>query len=673
MNHSKLQTNRYSQANNLDHIKYRPDIDGLRAIAVLFVMGFHFFPGTIQGGFIGVDIFFVISGFLISGIIFRGLDNQSFSYVEFYKRRIKRIFPALIFILVACLFLGWLVLLAEEYKQLGKHVAAGAGFVSNLALWGESGYFDNAADTKPLLHLWSLGIEEQFYIFWPLLLGFVWKWKHNYLFITVFIAIASFTINIYTVNSDPVASFYSPFSRFWELMLGGLLAYISIHRPQYLTQKTNWQSAMGLLLIVLGMLVISIEKSFPGWRVLLPTVGTFLVISAGPVAWLNRKLLGNYLLVWIGLISYPLYLWHWTLLSFVHIFEEGQTSNEIRIIVILISFILAWLTYKIVEQPVRKSKHPGTLVGFLCGLMVVTGSAGYAAFHFDGFKFRSAVTAFMHKAENLVYLNHWSEWELCKNEGKSNYCRVLIPSEPIDIAVIGDSHAGHFASGLPVLFHEQNKNIIVRLAAGCMPFYSTTINGKAVFECENNVINKALDQAIASTSIKTIILAGFGNLVLHGRNYSVNQEYFKTGYTIGFSGLDVEENIKAFRKALHITLKKLTGSGKYIVFMVDVPELYFNPRECISLRRFTLPFHKLRQPCSIERRLFEERTSDYHQLIAEAENLFPTVKFIHTYEYLCDDISCEVLVDGHLLFSSRDHLSIDGSVYLVNKIKDQLN
>ena len=155
---------------HLSHPKYRPDIDGLRAIAVLSVVCFHAFPDLLKGGFIGVDIFFVISGFLISTIIFENLDKGTFSFSEFYSRRIKRIFPALLLVLIACYSFGWFALLADEHKQLGKHIAAGAGFVSNFVFWNESGYFDNAAETKPLLHLWTLGIEEQFYIIWPLLL-----------------------------------------------------------------------------------------------------------------------------------------------------------------------------------------------------------------------------------------------------------------------------------------------------------------------------------------------------------------------------------------------------------------------------------------------------------------------------------------------------------------------
>lgn len=199
---------------HLSHPKYRPDIDGLRAVAVLAVVAFHAFPNWARGGFIGVDVFFVISGYLISTIIFKNLDKGTFSFTEFYARRIKRIFPALFLVLIACFAFGWFTLLADEYKQLGKHIAAGAGFISNFTLWNEAGYFDNSAETKPLLHLWSLGIEEQFYIVWPLFLWFAWKRKFSLLTITIVVAVASFVLNVNGIKQDMVATFYSPQTRF---------------------------------------------------------------------------------------------------------------------------------------------------------------------------------------------------------------------------------------------------------------------------------------------------------------------------------------------------------------------------------------------------------------------------------------------------------------------------
>jgi len=243
---------------HLSHLKYRADIDGLRAIAVVSVILFHAI--RVKGGFIGVDIFFVISGYLISTIIFGNLNKNTFSFFEFYSRRIKRIFPALLFVLLASYTLGWFVLLGDEYKQLGKHIAGGAGFASNFILWNESGYFDNTAMTKPLLHLWSLGIEEQFYIIWPLLLWVTWKQRINFLVVTIILAVISFLLNISYVKTDAVAAFYSPQTRFWELMIGSILAYLALNSqrlPNIKQQYFNVLSFFGVTLIIASLLFIT--------------------------------------------------------------------------------------------------------------------------------------------------------------------------------------------------------------------------------------------------------------------------------------------------------------------------------------------------------------------------------------------------------------------------------
>ena len=397
---------------HITHPKYRPDIDGLRAIAILSVVGYHAFPLWLKGGFIGVDIFFVISGYLISTIILSSLTRDTFSFTEFYCRRIKRIFPALLLVLIACFAFGWFALLADEYKQLGKHIAGGAGFISNFLFWNESGYFDNTADTKPLLHLWSLGIEEQFYVVWPLLLWVAYKKKTNCLNIILAIAVVSFALNVYETKTDAVAAFYSPQTRFWELLIGSLRAYATLARqnpPLAVTQKNNgWisriihsqapdtyghilrnaQSLLGLVLIVVGLIRINKDAHYPGTWVLLPTLGTALIIAAGSQAWLNRKALSNRVLVWFGLISFPLYLWHWPLLSFARIVEIEYPSRNIRIAVVLLSIVLSLLTYKFIEKPMRFGKFGNAKTTTLSVLMIVVGCLGYFIYVQNGLSFR---------------------------------------------------------------------------------------------------------------------------------------------------------------------------------------------------------------------------------------------------------------------------------------------
>jgi peptidoglycan/LPS O-acetylase OafA/YrhL len=341
----------------LTHLKYRDYIDGLRAIAVLSVVGFHAFPDWIFSGFVGVDVFFVISGFLISAIILTNLESNHFSYAGFYARRIKRIFPALIAVIVTCFAIAWYVLLPDEFSQFLKHIAAGAGFVSNFVLWSEAGYFDNSAHTKPLLHLWSLSIEEQFYIVWPLLVGMVWRRKWNFLALALLIAGGSFALNVITTAADSTAAFYSPLSRSWELMVGGSLAYLSLRHPRLIQQNPNWQATVGLLAIGLGIFAVQNDSAFPGWWALLPTAGAFLLISAGPGAWVNKRILASRGLVWIGLISYPLYLWHWPVLVFAKIIVGRNLFVRDRVLLIVLSVVLAYITYRLLEKPIRLLKR----------------------------------------------------------------------------------------------------------------------------------------------------------------------------------------------------------------------------------------------------------------------------------------------------------------------------
>ncbi|HZF85853.1 MAG TPA: acyltransferase family protein [Burkholderiaceae bacterium] len=363
-----------SEQNHLAHLKYRPDIDGLRAIAVLAVVLYHASPKWLRGGFVGVDIFFVISGYLISTIIFGSLGGRGFSYAEFYARRIRRIFPSLVLVLAATLGFGWYVLLSDEFRQLGRHVLGSAGFVQNLVLLREAGYFDTAAESKPLLHLWSLAVEEQFYIFWPMVLGLAWARSGRSVLTWMAVAVGlSFALNIGLVYRYPDAAFYLPFTRVWELAAGAILAYMGLRRqPHHSGRSREWQSVAGLVLIVLGLLVIHRGKAFPGFWAVLPVLGACLCIAAGPGAWFNRHVLGSRLFVWFGLISYPLYLWHWPLLAYARVLQsEGDPSRAIRFGAVAASVLLAWLSYRFVERPLRRREGAPVVAGLSIAMAVL--------------------------------------------------------------------------------------------------------------------------------------------------------------------------------------------------------------------------------------------------------------------------------------------------------------
>lgn len=380
-------------------VKYRADVDGLRAVAVLAVIGFHAFPGQVPGGFVGVDVFFVISGYLISGIIFQALERGDFSFRDFYARRIRRIFPALVIVLTSVYAAGWFMLFADRFAELGKHTAAGAGFVANLVLWRDSGYFDGAADTKPLLHLWSLGVEEQFYLVWPLLAWLAWKRRMDLLAITLVVWLGSMYFNLDRIRRDLIGTFYAPHTRFWELMSGAAIAFVATSRPRL--SMTRWLvdrygaatrspaarnllSLGGAVAIAVSVFGIDQSRHFPGRWAVLPVAGAALMIAAGPDAWANRRLLSTRLVVAIGLISYPLYLWHWPLLSLLRLFEGDTPPAHLRWMAVGASVALSWLTYRAIEWPIRYGPRRRFTVAALCVSLAAIGGAGYYSYRHDG-------------------------------------------------------------------------------------------------------------------------------------------------------------------------------------------------------------------------------------------------------------------------------------------------
>ena len=357
-------------------LDYRPDIDGLRAVAVIAVLFYHAWPNWFHSGFVGVDIFFVISGFLITTIIARQLEAGRFSIGDFYVRRIRRIFPALTLMLLVTLACAWALLLHDEFLQIGRHALAGAGFVSNLLLWHEAGYFDNAGTTKPLLHLWSLGVEEQFYIVWPLLLWAVYKLRARFLWVAGAIFVVSMTVNLHMVDSNPVGAFFSPVSRFWELMSGGVAAYLTLHHKERFTPYAHWLSLAGALLLALSFWLISPQALFPGYWALLPVGGSFLLVMAGPDGIVNRRLLGRRPMSAVGLVSYPLYLWHWPLLSFGFIVYGQKPPMLVKAALLAAACVLAALTYRLLELPLRALRARMRVTWSLAGSMVAIALLG---------------------------------------------------------------------------------------------------------------------------------------------------------------------------------------------------------------------------------------------------------------------------------------------------------
>ncbi|SIR84383.1 Peptidoglycan/LPS O-acetylase OafA/YrhL, contains acyltransferase and SGNH-hydrolase domains [Pseudomonas sp. B10] len=631
------------------HPKYRPDIDGLRAIAVLAVVGFHAFPSLIRGGFVGVDVFFVISGFLISSIIFGSLDRSSFSFAEFYGRRVRRIFPALITVLLVTLLAGWFLLFVDEYAQLGKHTAAGAGFISNLVLWGESGYFDNSAETKPLLHLWSLGIEEQFYIVWPILLVAIHKLRLNALWGLVTVACISFALNLIGVQTDQVATFYSPQTRFWELLVGAGLAYLTMYRPD-LSEASNGsvarhsKSLLGAALVMTAVLLANKEKAFPGWWATLPVIGAALLISAGPHAWLNRVVLSNRLMVWIGLISFPLYLWHWPLLSFARIVQGGEPPLAMRVALVLASIVLAWATYALIERRVR---HMRSLAPALVATMIVLGVTGYIIFASGGAPERAIAV----KSADLQPANHVAGYRACTGTGLSDLdmCQEPIGVNP-NIALVGDSHADDKFPG--IVASDKQRSWILLANNSCPPVLGVSVVGSQP-DCSRRM-EAIFDWLQQRESVRVVVLSFFGGYFLPTK-YAA--DHVKSGLGPGFVKISMDGGegmsyADIFKAGLDNSITRLEESGKRVVLNVDTPELPWFPRDC------------LRNPlmnCTLKQADVLARQSELRLMLEALKTKHPQLEVYDPLGVFCTRDVCSISKEGILLYRDSHHLSERGS------------
>jgi peptidoglycan/LPS O-acetylase OafA/YrhL len=664
----------------LTHPKYRADIDGLRAVAILSVIGFHAFPNWITGGFIGVDIFFVISGFLISTIIVENLERNSFSFIEFYSRRIKRIFPALIVILIASFVIGWFVMLADELALLGKHIAAGGGFVSNIVLWRESGYFDVNAGLKPLLHLWSLGIEEQFYIVWPLLVWVFYRKRINVFGSLLALCLASFLLNVALVRMTPIATFYLPATRFWELLLGSTLAYLMLSHEEAIKKLRVWNGTfhalLGAVLIVVGVVFLTKTSVFPGWWALLPTIGAALIIAAGSQAWMNRYVLSHRVLVWFGLISFPLYLWHWLLLSFARIWEEQIPSPEIRVIAIVGSIALAWLTYTLIEKPIRFGQGRSNMIVTLFLLTVLIGIGGYTTYKLNGYPAREIFTS----KGNTISADNIGEglertrdmFRACPiaNEVSAvfqHFCLLHMNSgsKPL-IVVWGDSHA---ISWLPVfkqIATQNNYELYVITTPGCPPIVGIrrTDGGMSKeVSCKNIETAKTMLDSIVKIKPDLVVLTARWSLYANGllENEVLNpQTHFLT----------TDPTEVATQHSSKTALAEMIPKTLMLFKEKNIPVIVFKNPPILNddIRNKRKSISEI-QPTFREHIKFSKFTNDILDAINGLVVFDPATK-------ICDEV-CLAIINGKSLYRDENHLSEYGATYfqpeIIRLIKDNLN
>lgn len=479
----------------------------------MLVVAYHAFPAWVRGGFIGVDIFFVISGFLISGVLFDSLSRGTFGARElrdFYARRVKRIFPALCLVLATCYIVGWFILTPTEYLQLAKEILAGATFVSNFYFWQQTGYFDGGADTKPLLHLWSLAIEEQFYLLWPLILVGIRRLRFKPVAIVAVLCAASFAAGILLIGSDRTAAFYSPPARFWELMIGGLLACLSRSNPITEARHRNHdaRALLGLLLLLAALALTTDLSPFPGWFAVPPVFAAALLISARG-SWFNRHVLGCAPMRAIGLISYPMYLWHWPVLYLVRYFDLFRSADEdaARWAAITLSVVLSAATYLAVERPVRFGSLRRYATAPLAASMLAMVFVGVVTVRSDGFSARDSGE--MARLARFAGKYPATEWRdricfLSPADGPEKFATVCDGSGKTRPLVVlwGDSYAAALYPGLKALEEKGAFRLAQYTASACPPLLGTQF--PAQHHCK--AINDMVIGKIAHERPDTVVL-----------------------------------------------------------------------------------------------------------------------------------------------------------------------
>lgn len=637
--------------------KYRADIDGLRAIAVIAVLGFHAGIAGFGGGFAGVDVFFVISGYLISGIIFRSLEKGSFSFSEFYVRRINRIFPALIVVLVATMVFGWFFMFTRELPALGLHVVGGATFVSNFILWHDTGYF--AAKSKPLLHLWSLAVEEQFYLIFPAVALAAWRFRWSVRWTLIALIEMSFVANLWAVRHDQVsAAFYFPVTRFWEILSGALLfdlQWKGVRSSRFVLRVGAMLSrlapAVGLMLLIGAFAFADEAMAWPGAWALLPVAGTVLLISAGPDTLINRHVLGSRLLVGIGLISYPLYLWHYPLLVFARIVNEAQLLLWVRLLLLAASVGLAHITYRLIEIPIRFGSRKRRSAARLIVALAVCGAIGLAMKS-------SLIPARLDWSESRWTHKWGADREELPTGFTSDRNHMVMSSLSVGdstniVALVGDSHAQQYWPRVELLAERNPAHfpkVVYVGVSSCPPIAAVNVKGTS-FDGHPYACDAAYRTEIAYASrrnVKTVIFSAFWE------DYFINRYVFLSGDTLKRK-VEITDSLADVAFSLfEQDVRGLVLAGKRVVFILPNPAApIYTPSK---LPRRLAGFRAKDVLPPIVRRDFVLRTSPVtNRLRAIARRTGAEV--IDPVEALCGPTICPTKAPGGMpMYWDDDHL-----------------
>lgn len=649
---------------------YRQDIDGLRALAVGAVVINHAFPEMVPGGFIGVDVFFVISGYLITRIIVEEIMMQRFSIINFYERRIRRIFPALIIVLLSTIGVGTFLLYNAEFVSLGTQILAGSGFVSNIILYQQVDYFGDLANNQPLLHLWSLGIEEQFYIFWPIIIWLAAKKRQLLIPGVIALLVISFMININTTEVDAPAAFYLLPSRFWQLGIGGLIAIHTLFNQQ--STKHHYLSTflpiIGLTLYIVGLFAINKDIVFPGWYALIPTISACLLILPHAPNWITSRFLSHQLMVWIGKISFPLYLWHWPLLVFGFMTLEHRFTPVLRIIVLACSVFLAAITYMYIEKPIRfNTKWRIPTYVFIIGI-VITAGIGWSM-HTK--KFVSLLPNFTRsQIKNLVdeqpcdtifAINTAQNENRLKNQ--NNICTFRPGAkEQSEYIIIGDSHARILAAGM---IKASSNQVTLYTHNGCIPLLGIDRN---VVKCRLNTllpnVIEHLQTVPTEHAHRYIVLVGRFAII---EPNSLNSNAGANGVLLlpNVSATETKNNLQTIIDiGLRNTLTEIVDlPNTTVIFVHQVPELQFTPKNCARLVNIMQQNTSAATQaiCQTSQNDVTTHFQRYRNAVDEVLGDFPSVKSFVADELFCDKTSCYPSLNGEWAYMDHHHLNLFGA------------